>query len=277
MATTKTLRTEKLTATVGAEVLDVDVERMQTDEELPGAVMNALEANGILVFRGLHLDDDTQLAFCRKMGELQQYPGQKNPELFVVSLEPDNPHAKYLHATVYWHVDDTMRDVPSKATMLTGKVLSATGGETEFVSTYAAYDDLSDEEKERFADLRIFHSQVRIQSLIYPNPTEEQIADWRERSHEHPLVWTHEDGRKSLVIGLTMDYVIGMDPDESLALIDELNERATKPERVYRHEWSEGDTIMWDNRGVMHRVMPYDVSSHREMHRCTLVGDEAIK
>jgi alpha-ketoglutarate-dependent taurine dioxygenase len=171
-------------------------------------------------------------------------------------------------------MDDTPKPIPSKATMLSAKVLSAKGGETEFASTYAAYDDLSDDEKERFATLRVLHSQVPIQSKVYPNPTEEQLADWRSRSREHPLVWKQQNGRRSLVIGETMDYVVGMDPDESRALLDELNERATRPDRVYRHIWSEGDSIMWDNRGVIHRVMPYDVSSHRRLHRCTLAGDE---
>jgi alpha-ketoglutarate-dependent taurine dioxygenase len=277
MATTRTLKTEKLTETVGAEVKDVDVDRLREDDELPAALMDALEENGILVFRGLHVDDDTQVEFCKKLGEIVQFPDQPNPDILVVSLDPENPAAKYLQATVYWHIDDSMREVPSKATMLSSKVLSSTGGETEFASTYAAYEGLTDDEKERYANLRVFHSQVPIQSLVHPNPTEEQLVDWRGRSHEHPLVWTHEDGRKSLVIGLTMDYVIGMDADESRALIDDLNERATRPDRVYRHIWSEGDTIMWDNRGVLHRVMPYDPNSHRRHHRCTLVGDEAIK
>jgi alpha-ketoglutarate-dependent taurine dioxygenase len=277
MATTKTVKVEKLTETVGAEVLDVDVDRMRNDPDLPDAVRHALEERGILVFRALHIDDETQLQFHRQLGELQRYPEGENPELFVVSLEPDNAYAKYLKATVYWHVDDTMQSVPSKATMLSAKRLAEKGGETEFASTYAAYDDLSDDEKERFASLRVFHSQVPIQTLVHPNPTEEQLADWRQRAHEHPLVWTHGDGRRSLVIGQTMDYVIGMDPAESRALIDELNARATRPERVYRHVWSEGDTVMWNNYGVLHRVMPYDTSSHREMHRTTLVGTERIQ
>lgn len=227
MATTRMMKLEKLTTTVGAEVLDVDVERMRTDPDLPDAVKNALEEHGILVFRGLHVDDDTQVQFHRQLGELLQYPEAENPDVLVVSLEPDNAYAKYLEATVYWHVDDTMRAVPSKATMLSAKRLASKGGETEFAGTYAAYDDLTDEEKERFAKLRVFHSQVPIQTLVNPNPTEEQLADWRQRSHEHV--------------------------------------------------WSDGDTIMWNNYGVLHRVMPYDASSHREMHRTTLVGTEPIQ
>jgi alpha-ketoglutarate-dependent taurine dioxygenase len=195
-------------------------------------------------------------------------------------LDPEkNPTAGFLKATVHWHCDDTMQPIPSKATMLSAKVLATKGGETEFASTYAAYNELSHEEKERIAPLRVVHSQVRIQGLVHPNPTEEQLAQWREpeRTREHPLVWTHQTGRRSLVIGQTTDYVVGMDEQEGRALLDGLLERATRPERVYRHVWSEGDTIMYDNPGVLHRVMPYDVSSNREMHRTTLAGDQPIQ
>jgi alpha-ketoglutarate-dependent taurine dioxygenase len=278
MATTRTLKTEKLTERVGAEVLDVDLDRLREDDDLPGALMNALDENGVLVFRGLHMDDETQVDFCRKLGEIVTFPGMAIPEIWVISLDPEvNPMADYLQATVYWHIDGTIDAVPAKATLLSAKVLAAQGGETEFASTYAAYDDLSDEEKERFADLRVFHSQVPIQSLVHPDPTPEKLAEWRERSREHPLVWTHRNGRKSLVIGQTVDYVVGMDEAESRALLDDLNARATTPDRVYQHVWSEGDTVIWDNTGVVHRVQPYDVASRREMHRTTLAGDEPIE
>jgi alpha-ketoglutarate-dependent taurine dioxygenase len=272
------LKIEKLTGTVGAEVLDVDVDRMRTDGALPDALMAALEQNGVLVFRGLHLDDDTQVEFCEQLGEVVRFPNQANPAIFIVTLdEAKNPMADYLRSTVGWHIDGTVDPIPAKATMLSAKVLSAVGGETEFASTYAAYDDLSDEEQERFADLRVWHSQESAQRSGHANPTEEQLAEWRKKSREHPLVWTHQTGRKSLVIGHSAHHVIGMDEDEGHALMEGLLARATAPGRVYTHEWTEGDTVIWDNRGVVHRVRPYDASSQREMHRTTLAGDEPIE
>jgi alpha-ketoglutarate-dependent taurine dioxygenase len=272
------LKVAKLTPTVGAEVLGVDVERMGNDETLPGAVMAALEENGVLVFRGLRLDDDTQVAFCEKLGEIVRFPNQANPAIFIVTLdEAKNPMADYLKATVGWHIDGTSDAIPAKATMLSAKVLSAEGGETEFASTYTAYDDLSAEEKERVATLRVWHSQEASQRDGHENPTPEQIAEWKKRAHEHPLVWTHQTGRKSLVIGHSADYVLGMEREEGLALMEGLLARATTPDRVYTHEWTEGDTVIWDNRGVVHRVRPYSAASQREMHRTTLVGDEPIQ
>ena len=161
--------------------------------------------------------------------------------------------------------------------MLSAKVLSAAGGDTEFASTYTAYERLSTEEKERFAALRVWHSQEASQRSGHDNPTPEQLAAWRKRAREQPLVWTHHTGRRSLVIGHSADHVIGMDHDEGRALLRDLDRRATAPELVYRHHWSQGDTVIWDNRGVLHRVTPYDAGSQREMHRTTLVGDEAIQ
>jgi alpha-ketoglutarate-dependent taurine dioxygenase len=278
MASTKTLRIEPLTATVGAELRDVDVERLRTDDELPQAVMDALEAHGILVFPGLHIDDATQVAFCEKLGDVVRFPNQADPAIFVVTLDPEkNAMAHYLKATVGWHIDGTVDPIPAKATMLSAKVLSATGGETEFASTYAAYDALSDAEKERFATIRVWHSQEAAQRDGDPNPTPELVAEWRAKSREHPLVWTHRSGRRSLVIGHSADYVVGMDVEEGRALLDDLNRRATTPDRVYRHTWGAGDTVLWDNRGVVHRVTPYDATSRREMHRTTLAGDEPIE
>ncbi|MGB3475931.1 MAG: TauD/TfdA family dioxygenase, partial [Mycobacterium sp.] len=58
---------------------------------------------------------------------------------------------------------------------------------------------------------------------------------------------------------------------------DELLTRATVAGRVYRHHWSVGDTVIWDNRGVLHRAAPYDPDSPREMLRTTVLGDEPIR
>ena len=65
-----TLTTEKLGATVGAEVLGIDRERLLHDDTLPAACMDALEENGVLVFRELHIDDDTQIAFSKMLDDV---------------------------------------------------------------------------------------------------------------------------------------------------------------------------------------------------------------
>ncbi len=80
-----------------------------------------------------------------------------------------------------------------------------------------------------------------------------------------------------MVLGASADHIVGMDLEEGRALLAELLDRATEPDKVYRHLWSVGDTVIWDNRGVLHRAAPYDPDSPREMLRTTVLGDEPIQ
>jgi len=272
------IATKKLSETVGVEVLDVDVDRLLNDDDVPAACMEALEEHSVLLFRELSVDDNVQVSFAGKLGELLQFPRYKNPHVMEISFDPDNPNKEYFASNDFWHIDGALDDIPAKASALTAHVISDVGGETEFASTYAAYDALSDEEKERYADLRVVHTFEAIQRLTYPDPTPEQLAEWASRKvREHPLVWEHETGRRSLVFGATASHVVGMDLDEGRALLADLQQRATTPDRVLRHAWSVGDMVIWDNRGLVHRACAFDRSQPRRMHRTTLVGDEAIK
>ena len=279
MSPTAALAVKKLEATVGAEVLGVEKEQLLADGDLPAAVMEALDENGVLVFRALHIDDATQVAFSKKLDDVGKPEPAEPPTIYRVSLDPTKTAtADLLLGTFHWHIDGAQDDVPTKATLLSGHVIAPEGGETEFASTYAAYDDLSADEKERFEGLRVVHTLESSQRRVHPDPTPELLARWHEKpDKEHPLVWQHRSGRRSLVIGATADHVVGMDPDEGRALLAGLLDRATTPDRVYRHRWSVGDLIIWDNTGVMHRVQPYDASSAREMHRTTMSGDEPIQ
>ncbi|MGD0880174.1 MAG: TauD/TfdA family dioxygenase [Acidimicrobiales bacterium] len=273
------LKTEKLTSTVGALVEGVDRDQLVHDDALPEATLEALEAYGALVFRDLNLDDDAQVAFSRKLGTVEKLGRGENPEIFLVTLNPDkNPAAAYLKGTFDWHIDGCTDDVPIMATMLSAHAVADSGGETEFASSYQAYEGLTDDEKARCESIRVVHTIEASQRLQNPNPSPEALEMMRQRPpKEHPLVWTHRSGRKSLVLGATADYVVGMDPDESRALLDDLLARATTAERVYRHEWRIGDVVVWDNRGVLHRALPYDPDSPRDMHRTTFAGDEPIQ
>ena len=274
-----TLTTKPLAGTVGAEVVGLEPDQLLQDDSLPEAVMEALEDNGVLVFRELDIDDDTQVAFSQKLDDVGKSEPAKAPAIYIVSLDPQKSHtAEYTKGTFHWHIDGAQDDVPNKATVLSAIQVAATGGETEFASTYAAFDMLDPDEQEQALSTRVVHSLAATQRLTYPDPTPEQEAQWaRVPDKVHPLVWTHRTGRRSLVIGATASHLEGMDVDEGRALLASLDERATAPERVYRHEWQVGDLVIWDNRGVMHRVCPYDASSAREMHRTTIAGDEAIR
>ena len=286
------LTINKLTDSVGAEVLGVDSDRLVGDESLGAAVLEALEDSGVLVFPGLGLKPEAQVAFCRRLGEIDHSTDGHHPVagIYPVTLDKSkNASADYLRATFDWHIDgctpvaDTF---PQMATVLSAKQVAESGGETEFASSYAAYDALSDAEKTRYSSMRVVHSLEASQRRVTPDPSPEVLAKWRSRrTHEHPLVWTHRSGRRSLVLGASADYIVGMDVGmdvgmaevEGRALLAELLDRATTADKVYRHTWSVGDTVIWDNRGVLHRAAPYEPSSPREMLRTTVLGDEPIQ
>jgi alpha-ketoglutarate-dependent taurine dioxygenase len=271
-----------LTGTVGVEVLDVDAERLANDPEVAPGIVDALGRHGVLVFRDLHLEPEAQVALCQRIGEIDLAAADDPiPGIMRVTLvRSKSASAHYLRGTFFWHIDGCTPagdECPQMATVLSAKAVASTGGETEFASTYAAFDDLSGEDQARLIGLRVVHSLEASQRLAFPEPNERLLAAWRMRkTSEHPLVWTHRDGRRSLVLGASADHVVGMDLDEGRALLAALLERSTAPDRVYRHEWSVGDTVIWDNRGVLHRAAPYDADSPREMLRTTILGDEPI-
>ena len=275
----------KLTDSVGAEVVGLDPAALASDESIgrsrPGCIGRQRRPGLSRTAAG----PEAQVAFCRRLGEVDHSSDGHHPVpgIYPITLDTSkNASAAYLKATFDWHIDGCTPlgdEYPQKATVLSAVQVAEWGGETEFANSYAAYDALSDEEKARFASLRVVHSLEASQSRALPRPDPRAVvARWRSRpTHEHPLVWTHRSGRKSLVLGASADYVVGMDLDEGRALLDELLERATEPDKVYSHSWSVGDTVIWDNRGVLHRAAPYDPESQREMLRTTVLGDEPIQ
>lgn len=278
------LTINKLTGSVGAEVIGIDPDRLVADHMLADAVLDALEDNGVLVFPNLNVNPEAQVTFCRRLGAVDHSSDGHHPVagIYPITLDPSkNSSAAYLRATFDWHIDGCTPvgdECPQKATVLSAIHVAERGGETEFANSYAAYDAVSEDEKQRYASLRVVHSLEASQRRVTPDPTPEQLARWRaRRTHEHPLVWTHQSGRKSLVLGASADYVVGMDIDEGRLLLAELLDRATVPEKIYSHRWSVGDTVIWDNRGVLHRAAPYDPHSPREMLRTTVLGDEPIQ
>lgn len=262
-----------LTPRIGARIV-------ATKEELLAGTYSAklrglLEQKGVLLFPELGFTDEEQLVFAETLGEVIQ---QGIKGIYKITLDPEiNETADYLHATTHWHVDGAQDTIPTLASLLTARVLSDIGGQTEFANTYAAYYDLPEDLKGQADRLRVIHSQEYIQRVLHANPTEAQLTRWREHPEQsHPMVWTHRSGRKSLLLGLTAGRVEGKSEQESHAILDQMQAWATRPEFVYRHEWTVGDMIIWDNTGVMHRVEQYSENSGRLLSRTTLVGEEAI-
>ena len=235
-----------------------------------------LERRGVLAFRRMNLDDEHQTAFTATLGELQIQLGDK---VINISLDRDvnRERADYQRANEFWHIDMTSAETPNFASVMTARKLSAVGGETEFASTYAAWDELPDAEKGLYDGLRVMHALEASQYKTTPEPTIAQIAQWRTvNSRVHPLVWTHRSGRKSLVVGATAFYVLDKSPEESAYILARLREWVTQPRFVYQHRWTPGDLIVWDNTGTIHRALPYPPDSGRLMRRTAVRGEEPI-
>ncbi len=266
------MKTTAITPALGVEVSgDVDLE----NPEVVGRLTEALKWRGVLLFRGLNLDDDGQLEFSRKLGRLvQPAPGQ---EIFTVSLDPaKSPSAEYLKGTFSWHIDDTTNDVPAKPPCSPAATSRRSAAAPSSPTPTPPSRTSPRPSASATRDCASSTASKPPSAPSTPTPTDEQVARWRQLpTHESSLVWDRRDGRRSLVIGATADHIVGMEPDESRALIDELQAWATQERFCYAHDWEVGDMVVWDNTGMLHRALPYDPSSERLMRRVTIVGDEA--
>ena len=170
------LTISKLTDSVGAEVAGLDPASLASHDPVGEAVLDALEDNGVLVFRDLQLDPQAQVAFCRRLGEIDHSSDGHHPVagIYPITLDKSkNASADYLKATFDWHIDGCTplgEECPQKATVLSAVQVAEWGGETEFANSYAAHDALTDEEKDRFGSLRVVHSLEASQRRVNPEP-----------------------------------------------------------------------------------------------------------
>jgi len=254
--------------------------------EAAQAIRDKVEERTVVVFPELNLSDEEQLKITDLMGGTVRLTGRynnqsvENDDIYQVTLdEKINPQPEYVLGTFFWHMDGITVDMPPPfATLLSCRIAPDKGGETEFASTYAAYEGLPQEEKDALEGLKAVHS---VKASLSP------IADAIPEKHrekvlgiglikEHPVVWTHESGRKSMVIGTTADHIVGMDIPAGRAMLIRLQEWAAQPAYSLRHKWTKGDFVIWDNTGAMHRAIPYDKSTGRMMHRTSIAGTEAV-
>jgi len=244
-------------------------------------IRELLVRRGVIVAHGLHLTDDEQRALARSLGDLRFGTVKQEGEEGLMKVTFDkkiNPeYAQFFFGSQLWHMDGTYEEVPPFATLLTPRVLSKTGGQTEFTNNYAAYEDLSEADKALIDDLKVVHTMQAALFPAKPDCTVEEFALWHSYpNREHPLVWHHKSGRKSLVLSTSGSHVVGMHPAESHDLLERLMLHATQDKYVYRHTWTMGDLLIWDNTGTMHRVLPFAEESGRQLHRFTLNGEEPV-
>jgi alpha-ketoglutarate-dependent taurine dioxygenase len=265
---------EEIKPNIGSRILADKAALLSGD--YAGEIRELLEQRGVLVFPEIHFDDEEQIAFTSTLGKFARE--LRGEDIYKITLDKSvTATADYLRATIFWHFDGFSSPMPIRASLLSSKVLSETGGNTEFCNTYAAYEALSDEDKVMLEGKTAVHALASTQLDLDPQPTYAEWQRWTEMGRkELPLVWKHQSGRKSLVIGNSAHHVVGMDPLDGKGLLIRLRDWATQPEFTYSHAWAVGDLVMWDNTGSLHRAIPYEVDSKRMLHRTKLEGEEPI-
>jgi alpha-ketoglutarate-dependent taurine dioxygenase len=270
-----------ITPAVGLEIIGMTADQLAEPQTASDA-QRALDEHGVVVYREVNISDGQLLAFSRRLGKLVVQPTGEHqyPEIQTITLDPAKTNAllaSYRQGNFHWHIDGAIDEYPQKATLLTARAVDPAGGDTEFANTYTAYAALTDDERAKITDLQVVHSFAHAQSLANQDATEERRRSWdRVPVRVHPLVWTRSNGRRSLLLGATAAEVVGWPASKGRALLDRLLDWSTQPQFTLRHKWREGDLVMWDNTGMLHRALPFEPTSVRLMHRTTLVGDEPV-
>jgi alpha-ketoglutarate-dependent taurine dioxygenase len=252
------------------------------DPAMAQQLLQLLERHTVLVFPKIGLTDAEQLSLTDALGQRVNISAlikgrEDSEEVYQVTLnEGAKIEKEYVLGTFFWHMDGLTVDVaPPKATILSARRLPSKGGQTEFASTRVAYGELPAEEKQQLEGLRVVHTVTA--SVREVTPPEGIDAVRRAMRHEHPLVWSRPNGARSLVIGYTADQLVGKTQAEGRAMLARLLEWTVQPAFTYRHNWSEGDCVIWDNTCALHRVIPYAMDSGRMMHRTTIAGAERLQ
>jgi len=280
---------ERLGPALAGRVTGLDLTR-PLDAAAVAAVEAGMDEHAVLVFPAQRITDEQQKAFTLNFGPLEETAGgnvtakdqrRLDPQMADVSnldqhgkpLARDDRRRMFNLGNQLWHSDSSFRATPAKYSILSGRVVSTSGGNTEFADMRAAYDALDERTKAEVEDLVCEHSLITSRGALgFDALTAEEralFAPVRQR-----LVRTHpKTGRKSLYLSSHAGSILGWPVPEARAFLRDLNEHATQPQFVYVHRWQPFDLLMWDNRRTMHRVRRFDASEVRDMRRTTVVGD----
>ena len=283
-------------ATLGAVVRGVALSG-DIGEETLDEILEAWHEYAVLLFPEQHLDDARQAAFSRRIGPLENVAifrrgdddalngkpaefGNSRQEFAYLTNERkdgglvarDSKRDLLLKGNSYWHTDSSFKRVPAKASLLAARAAPDTGGETEWADMRAAWDALDPAMQARLEGRTAVHSYAWSQGLV---GAADLIRDSVLPPVEHPIMRPHPaTGRKVLYIGRHASHIVGEDVEESRALLGRLCDEACRPPRTWKHRWTEGDLVMWDNRAVLHRGHPYPADRLRRMVRTTVAGDD---
>lgn len=277
MAVTSTqLDVRPLSPTLGAEIRGIDCSA-DLDDEAIAAVRRIWLERLVVFFPNQDLDDDRQIAFARRFGELtESHPVE--PQV----LERSEVHAidSGKDRTNFWHTDITFMNRPAMGSMLRAVVVPEAGGDTMWADTRAAYETLAEPLRRLCDELTAYHyDEFYAQSVLegHGNVWEGKKLE-RLLPAEHPVVRVHpETARKNLFVNPKFTVAVrGFPGAQSDSLLRLLYDHMTDPAFIMRYHWRPGTIAFWDNRTTMHFGI-YDYGdARRVMHRVTLRGDRPV-
>jgi alpha-ketoglutarate-dependent taurine dioxygenase len=268
---------------LGAEIRGVDLTAI--DDQDFADIHQAWLDHQVLLFRGQNLDDEQLIAFSRRFGELDWAPVQETgrrfvegrPEIYIVSnvIENGVPIGSLGAGEAVWHTDMSYMPDPPKASMLYALESPPKGGNTGFVSMYAAYEALPAALQQRIRGMSLKHDATYNSGGYVRQGVEAGDDPLTSPGAIHPIVCRHpETGRSVLYLGRRRNaYITGLPLAESEALLDELWSYADREELAWYNQWRVGDLVLWDNRCTMHRRDPFDSNERRVMHRTQVKGE----
>jgi alpha-ketoglutarate-dependent 2,4-dichlorophenoxyacetate dioxygenase len=269
-----------------AELRGITLADVAASDQAYRAARAAFEEYSVLVLRDQDITDEAQIAFSRRFGPLEVTPAASDgagTHLVILTtigkdgkvVPGDHRLALRNKANQLWHADSTFKRVPALASVLSGRIMPESGGETEYVSTRLAWDRLDPATQRRVADLFAWHDYAYSRGRIAPNI----VAD-SERAALPPqcwrMVWKNPaNGRSALYVASHAYAIEGMEESAAQKLLAELIAAATAPGLCYEHKWRRGDVVMWDNRATLHRGRPWPAHEARLMVRTTISATDA--
>ena len=278
----RTLEIEPLNLSFGAVVRGLKLSAL--DDESWQALHASWLQYGLLIFPEQHLSREQQIAFARRFGPLEFEMAAISNVKADGSLrkEADNDDVvKVLKGNMGWHADSTYMPVQAKGAVFSAEIVPKTGGQTGFADMRAAFDALDDELRSEVEQLSachsLYYSQAKLGHVVNKPGQSGDYSGYGFHAGPvplRPLVKVHpETGRKSLAIGRHAHNIPGMGKQESEDFLQSLTDFACQPPRVYHHDWKPGDTVVWDNRCLLHRATSWDMNEPRIMWHSRLAGD----
>jgi len=263
---------------LGALVTGVDLSGELSAAEVE-RLGELLVAHQVLFFRDQPLTPQAQARFAARFGTLHVHPIYpvlpELPEIMLIDTHPG-----FLPDNDNWHTDVTFSPTPPLAGILAAKALPATGGDTLWSSSSAAYESLSEPMRGFLDGLTAQHSVAKsFPAERWANdPAAKERYERAIAKHppvNHPVIRTHPvSGRKGLFVneGFTT-HINELPPPESQAVLAFLFAHVGRPELTVRWKWRVDDVAFWDNRVTQHYAIADYLPERRTMHRATVNGD----